>query len=54
MSKHNPRSNTNAIKLFQAYMASKGTPVTKPVDVVRGCWWPMTDKVSNDTKKVGK
>lgn len=51
---HKPRSNTKNIKRFEAYMAAKGTPVAKPVDVVRGAWWPMTDKVTesvNDTKE---
>ena len=48
MSKHKPRSNTKAIKLFEAYMAAKGTPVAKPADVYRGAWWPHTETVSQN------
>jgi hypothetical protein len=44
-----PRSNTKAIKLFAAYMAAKGTPVGKPVDVYRGVW---SKETANDTKPV--
>lgn len=44
-----PRTNTKNIKRFEAYMAAKGTPVAKPVDVYRGVWASAT-KVQNDTK----
>ncbi len=40
-----PRSNTKNIKRFAAYMAAKGTPVAKPVDVYRGVW---SEKTAND------
>jgi hypothetical protein len=43
------RSNTKNIKRFAAYMAAKGTPVAKPVDVYRGVW---SEKTANDTKHV--
>jgi hypothetical protein len=41
---HKPRSNAKAIRLYAAYMASKGTPVAKPVDVYRGAWTTLTEK----------
>jgi len=49
---HKPRSNTKAIKLFQAYMAAKGTPVAKPVDVYHGVWAQRTQvtEPTNDVK----
>ena len=48
---HKPRSNTKAIRLFEAYMAAKGTPVAKPVDVYRGVW---SEKTANDTQEEEK
>lgn len=48
---HKPRSNTKNIKRFQAYMAAKGTPVAKPVDVYLGAW---SEKTANDNQEKKK
>ncbi len=50
---HKPRSNTKAIRMYEAYMAGKSAPVAKPVDVYKGVWWTHTEPV-NDTRSKKK